>query len=82
MSCSILAFDTSFVIMSARFTLVSTFFVVNRPDLEASCIQSFCMSTCFALPSPLRLIRHIPAEASKCRFSLQMFPGPSPRFGS
>ena len=32
MSCSILAFDTSFVIRSAGFTLVSTFLVVNRPD--------------------------------------------------
>ena len=48
MSCSILAFGIGFVIKSARFTLVSTFFVANRPDLEASCIQRFCMSTCFA----------------------------------
>ena len=59
--------------------LVSTFFVANGPDLEASCIQRFCMSTSFALPSPLRLTRHIVAEAySVCR----IFPSPSPRFGS
>ena len=69
MGCSVLAFGIGFVIRSAGFTLVSTF-VANQPDLEASCIQRFCMSTCFALPSPLRLTRHTVAEASKCRISL------------
>ena len=47
---------------------MTTFFVMNRPDLEASCIHKFYMSTCFSLPSPLRLTKHIVAEASKCRF--------------
>ena len=32
MSCSILTFGIGFVIKSAGFTLVSTFFVANRPD--------------------------------------------------
>ena len=52
----------------------SNFFVVNRPDFEASCIQRVCMSTCFALPSPLRLTKHVVAEASRCRFSLHDIP--------
>ena len=56
LSCSILAFGIGFVIRSAPFTLVSTFFVANR--------------------------RYLEAEAARCRFSLQDFPGPSPRFGS
>ena len=55
-------------------SLLVFFFVVNRPDLEASCIQRFCLSTCFALPSPLRLARHIVAKASRCRFSLHDSP--------
>ena len=38
--------------------------------LRGEPIQRFCMSTCFAFPSPLRLTRHIVAEASRCRFSL------------
>ena len=60
---------SGFVIKSAGFMLVPTVFVMNRPDLEASCIHRCCMSTCFALPSPLRLTKHIVAEASRCRFS-------------
>ena len=38
MSCSILAFGIGFVIKSAGFAPVSTLFVANQPDLEASCI--------------------------------------------
>ena len=72
--CSILTFGIGFVIKSAGFTLVSTFFVANQPDLEVSYIQRFCMSTCFAFPSPLRMTKHTVAEASKCRFSLQDVP--------
>ena len=51
-----------------------TFFVTNLPDLDASCIHRFCMSTCFALPSPLRLTKPIVAEASKCRLSPHNIP--------
>ena len=36
--------------------------------LEACCIHKFCMSTCFALPRPLQLTKHIVAVASRCRF--------------
>ena len=39
MSCSIFGFGSGFVIQSAGFTFVPTFFVTNRPALEASCIQ-------------------------------------------
>ena len=35
-----------------------TFVVTKFPDLDASCVHRFCMSTCFALPSPLRLSKH------------------------
>ena len=41
---------------------------VRRHFLRA-CIHKFCMSTCFALPSPPRLTKHIVAKASRCRFS-------------
>ena len=82
MSCSILALGICFVHKSAGFTLVSTFFVANQPDLEAFRNQRFCASACFALPSPLRLTKSIVAETSKCRFSLQDIPRSSPRFGS
>ena len=43
--------------------------MTNRPALEASCIHRLCISTCFALPRPLRLTRHIVADASRCRFN-------------
>ena len=74
MSCSILSFGSGFVIKSAGFTLVPTFFATNLPDLDASCIHRFCMSTCFALPNLLRLTKHIIAEASRCRFSPHNMP--------
>ena len=51
-----------------RFRHQPIFFVANRCDLDASCIHRFCISTCCALPKPLRLTNHIVAEASKCRF--------------
>ena len=60
MSCSILAFGIGFVVKCTGFTLVSTFFVANRPDLGASCIQRFRMSTCFASPSAID-------QAHRCR---------------
>ena len=47
-SCSIFGLGIGFVIKSAGFTLVPTFFVTNLFDLDASCIHRFCMSTCFA----------------------------------
>ena len=69
MSCSIFRFGSGFVIQSAGLKLVPTFFATNLPDLDASCIHRFCMSTCFAWPNPQRLTKHIVAEASKCRLS-------------
>ena len=38
------------------------------------CTHRFCMSTCFAFPRPLRLTRHIVAEASRCRFNSHDIP--------
>ena len=73
---------SGFVIKSAGFTFVPTFFVTNRPDLETSCIHRFCMSTCFALPSPPRLTKYTVAEASRCRFSPHDIPSPLPHSGS
>ena len=69
MSCSTFGFGSGFVTKSVAFTLVLTFFVTNLSDLDASCIHRFCMPTCFALPNPLRLTKHIIAEASSCRLS-------------
>ena len=43
----------------------------NFLDLDASCIHRLCMSTCFALPRPLRLTTLNVAEASICRFSAE-----------
>ena len=60
-----------------------TFFVTNLPDLDASCIHRFCMSTCFALPSPLRLtqstslLRHPGVDSAHT-----ISPSPLPRSGS
>ena len=69
MSCSIFGFASGFVIKSAGFTFVPTVSATNRPALQASCVHRFCISTCFVLPRPLRLTRHIVCEASKCRFN-------------
>ena len=45
MGCSIFDLDIGFVIKSAGLPLVPTFFVTSLPDLDASCIHKFCMST-------------------------------------
>ena len=41
----------------------------SRTCHGASYIHQFCMSTCFALPNPLRLTRHIATVESRCRFN-------------
>ena len=54
-------------------------FPLERSRLLASVRSSLLQDhpgrhQCFALPSPLRLTRHIVAEASNCKFSLQDIP--------
>ena len=58
--------SVGFVIMSAGSTFVSTFLVTNFSNLDASCVHRCCTLTCFTLPKPLRLSKHIAADASRC----------------
>ena len=71
-----LRIDNPSVSPTAQFSAscVPTFFVTNLSDLDASYIHLCCTFTCFALPNPLLLTRHLVADASKCRFSLHTLP--------
>ena len=79
-SCSsMLGLGKGFVIKSAGFTCEPPFFMTNFSDLDASCTHKCCTFTCFALPKPRRLTKHIVADASSCSFSLHT-PSPSSEF--
>ena len=72
--CSIFGLGNDFAIKSAGLTFVSTFFVTNLLDLKVSCIHKCCMSTCFNLSNPLRLIKHTVVMTSRCRFNPHTMP--------
>ena len=74
MSCSIFGLGIRFVIKSEGVTLMPTFFVTIFSNWMSHAFTVFRMSTCFALPKPLRLTKHIVGEASRCRFSSHAIP--------